>query len=156
MTAEFTVTENATEVLQRFTAKDWYGIERRSMRKGMNIVKNEGRKRFKRSLPKATHKNPKYSDRLVDAITGKVYVGGTTTYFEVHNAGSRKSTSGTFRARFFEKGTKPRVKGHYRGRIENKYSYMRGLDSVVPKAMQKVDEQMDKEIEKALIKKSYV
>ena len=154
--AIFEVTENATQALQRFTAKDWFGIEKRAMRKGMNIVKNEGRKRFRRSLPAASHRNSKYSDRLVDAIIGSVKVeNNITTYFEVHNAGTRKKSSGTYRARFFEKGTKPRVKGHYRGKIQNKYSYMSGLDSVLPKAMSKVTDQLDQEIEKTLIKKQY-
>jgi hypothetical protein len=73
----------------------------------------------------------------------------------VHNAGTRKKTSQTYKARFFEKGTKYRIKGHYRGRIEDKYSYMRGLDSVLPKAMNKVNEELDKEIDKTLIKKQY-
>lgn len=156
MEVGFNVQENATAVLQRFTAKDWFGIEKRAMRKGMNMVKSEGRKRFKRTLPKATSRNPKYSDRMIDAILGKVKVqDNQTTYFEVHNAGTRKKTSGTYRARFFERGTKERIKGHYRGRIQDKYSYMRGLDQTLPKAMNKVSDQLDKEIEKAIIKKQY-
>lgn len=154
--AEFKVYENATQTLQRFTAKEWFRIEKKAMRRGMNMVKSEGRKRFKRALPKAATKNPKYSDRMIDAILGKVKVqDNQTTYFEVHNAGSRKKTSGTYRARFFEKGTKERVKGHYRGKIQDKYSYMRGLDSVLPKAMNKVMDTLDKEIDKAIIKKQY-
>lgn len=32
---------------------------------------------------------------------------------------------------------------------------MRGLDSVLPKAMNKVNEELDKEIDKTLIKKQY-
>ena len=156
MEAGFQVYENATQTLQRFTAKDWFGIEKRAMRKGMNMVKSEGRKRFKRTLPKATSRNPKYSDRMIDAILGKVKVqDNQTTYFEVHNAGTRKKSSGTYRARFFEKGTKIRTKGHYRGRIQDKYSYMRGLDSVLPKAMNKVSDSLDREIEKMIIKKQY-
>lgn len=154
--AGFDVQENATPILKRFTAKDWFGIEKRAMRRGMNMVKSEGRKRFKRTLPKAANRNVKYSDRMIDAITGKVKVqDNITTYFEVHNAGSRKKTSGTYRARFFERGTKIRIKGHYRGRIQDKYSYMRGLDSVLPKAMNKVMDQLDREIEKMIIKKQY-
>lgn len=156
MDVGFNVYENATPVLQRFTAKDWFGIEKRAMRKGMNMVKSEGRKRFKRALPKAASRNPKYSDRMIDAILGKVKVqDNQTTYFEVHNAGTRNKTSGTYRARFFERGTKERIKGHYRGKIQDKYSYMRGLDQILPKAMNKVSDQLDKEIEKAIIKKQY-
>ena len=152
MEVGFNVEENITPILQRFTDKDWFGIERRAMRKGANYLKTEGRKTFRKKLPAASKQGSKYSDKLVDAIISTVYVqGSTTTSFKVHNAGTRKSESGTFRARFFEKGTKRKSgKQHIKP-----LNYMQETVPKMNQAMEKVESQLTTEINKALIKNNY-
>lgn len=56
-------------------------------------------------MPNASKRNPKYSDTLLDAIKVSVWEDNNGAYSKVHTMGSKKKTSGTFRARFFEGGT---------------------------------------------------
>lgn len=64
------------------------------------------------NVPKATVRNPKYSDTLADAVFFTRPDGAT---INVNALGSRKSTSGTYRTRFFENNTKDRYQKSYAG-----------------------------------------
>lgn len=59
--------------------------------------------------------NPKYNDRLIDAIRQSA-VTGANTKVTVSILGSNEHGSGQFRLRFFEGGTKERVQKTYKGK----------------------------------------
>ena len=95
-------------MVRYFSQKDWFAVKRRALSKAGNAIKRDARRSFKSKLPKASHKGDKFSDRLIDAIrTSKIKNEGTgELHMKVHAMGSRKSGSGTFRARFFEGGAR--------------------------------------------------
>ena len=108
-----------TKTLESLQGKDFRRMEKKAMRRGASVIKRQTVSNFKKELPAATQSSEKYSDRLIDAVRSTVYEENNEVYFSVHVMGSRKKDSGTFRARFFEKGTKERDgDGHYRGSIK--------------------------------------
>ena len=107
-----------TKTLESLQGKDFRRIEKKSMRRGAAVIKRQTVSNFKKELPASTQSSEKYSDRLIDAVRSTVYEENNEVYFSVHVMGSRKKDSGTFRARFFERGTKERNKdNHNRGQI---------------------------------------
>ena len=78
---------------------------------------------FTGAMPVATRPSQSgYKDKLIDAVrVSKVQSTGDEVTTKVHIMGVRSSGSGTFRARFFEGGTKERVSkktGQKLGKIE--------------------------------------
>jgi hypothetical protein len=65
---------------------------------------------FTGAMPSAARPSQSgFKDRLIDAVrVSKVEATGSELATKVHIMGVRSSGSGTFRARFFEGGTKPR------------------------------------------------
>lgn len=63
-------------------------------------------------IPKATQKNPRYNDTLVDAVGFTKVDGASLT---VNAMGTRKTGSGTYRTRFFENDTRDRYQKTYKG-----------------------------------------
>lgn len=107
--------------VKKLSKKQLDKAERDSLRRGIGIVARETRKNFRGSLPKATKKGNKYSDTLTNAVRARVKKNfDDDLYAQVHIMGTRKKSSGTFRARFFEKGTVKRKtrKGYNRGDIK--------------------------------------
>ena len=109
------VNDDITPFVRKLSSKDWFNIEKRAMRKGVNKLKNAARRRFRSSLPAVRKQNPKYSDKMTDAIMGKTFVSGKNVKGQVHNAGTRKNTSGTYRARFYEQGSTRKKRGSIPG-----------------------------------------
>ena len=144
------VNDDITPFVRKLSSKDWFNIEKRAMRKGVNKLKNDARRRFRSSLPAVRKQNPKYSDKMTDAIMGKTFVSGKNVKGEVHNAGTRKNTSGTYRARFYEQGSTRKKRGSIPG-----FHYMKNTESKLDDAMQKVTDQLDVEFEKMIRKKGY-
>lgn len=144
------VNDDITPFVRKLSSKDWFNIEKRAMRKGINKLKNDARRRFRSSLPAVRKQNPKYSDKMTDAIMGKTFVSGKNVKGEVHNAGTRKNTSGTYRARFYEQGSTRKKRGSIPG-----FHYMKNTESKLDEAMQKVTDQLDVEFEKMIRKKGY-
>lgn len=144
------VNDDITPFVRKLSSKDWFNIEKRAMRKGINKLKNAARRRFRSSLPAVRKQNPKYSDKMTDAIMGKTFVSGKNVKGEVHNAGTRKNTSGTYRARFYEQGSTRKKRGSIPG-----FHYMKNTESKLDEAMQKVTDQLDVEFEKMIRKKGY-
>lgn len=105
-----TDTRQLEKLYRYITDKQWKQVERRVLNKIAGKIKNRTRKAFKIALPAATHRNPQYSDRLIDAIRKSRVKESSTGILKtaVHAMGTTKSGSGTFRARFFETGTKER------------------------------------------------
>lgn len=144
------VNDDITPFVRKLSSKDWFNIEKRAMRKGVNKLKNDARRRFRSSLPAVRKQNPKYSDKMTDAIMGKTFVSGKNVKGQVHNAGTRKNTSGTYRARFYEQGSTRKKRGSIPG-----FHYMKNTESKLDEAMQKVTDQLDVEFEKMIRKKGY-
>lgn len=144
------VNDDITPFVRKLSSKDWFNIEKRAMRKGVNKLKNDARRRFRSSLPAVRKQNPKYSDKMTDAIMGKTFVSGKNVKGQVHNAGTRKNTSGTYRARFYEQGSTRKKRGSIPG-----FHYMKNTESKLDEAMNKVTDQLDVEFEKMIRKKGY-
>ena len=109
-------TTNALEVMEEFkefNLKEMRKATKTALRKGAQVLQRTTKKFLKQQLKKATHRNPKYNDRLIDAVRYTVDKKGNLA--KVHIMGTDKKGSGTFRLRFFEKGTKVRKK---RGQIK--------------------------------------
>lgn len=83
-------------------AKEMPNIEKRALYKAAYFLRDKIRQSLISAVPKATQKNPKYNDTLVDAVGFSRVDGASTT---INAMGNRKTGSGTFRTRFFEEGT---------------------------------------------------
>lgn len=142
--------DDITPFVRKMTSKDWFNVEKRAIRKGMNTLKTEARRRFRSALPNVRKQNPKYSDKMTDAIMSKVFTSGKNVKGEVHNAGTRKNTSGTYRARFYEVGSTRKNRGSIPG-----FHYMKETQQKMSQAMDKVNTQLDVEFEKMIKKKGY-
>ena len=96
---------------------------------GAAVIKNQAKANLTSQLPAATNHNPKYSDTLVDAIRNTKTEGDEIT---IHTLGTRESTSGTYRTRFFENGTKSgtRYQKTYRGVPLKKKKYVGRLPAL--------------------------
>lgn len=93
-------------------AKEMPNIEKRALYKAAYFLRDKIRQQLSTSVPKATQRNPKYNDTLVDAV-GFSKVDGATTI--VNAMGTRKKGSGTYRTRFFEAGTVDRYQKRING-----------------------------------------
>lgn len=96
--------QNVLKVMER--------AEKSALRKGAAVQKKSVKKAVKDTGLNVTKKNPKYIDRLIDAIRSSKPVNGSIT---VHILGTRKTGSGTYRLRFFES---PKVR--YQTKINGK------------------------------------
>lgn len=83
-------------------AKEMPNIEKRALYRAAYFLRDKIRESLISAVPKATQKNPKYIDTLVDAV-GFSRVDGASTV--INAMGTRKTGSGTYRTRFFEEGT---------------------------------------------------
>jgi len=95
--------------------------EKRALYRAAYFLRDKIRQSLVSSLPKATVKNPRYSDTLVDAV-GFTRPDGAS--ININAMGNRKPTSGTYRARFFENDTKDRYQKTYRGVKLKKKRYL--------------------------------
>lgn len=95
--------------------------ERRALYRAAYFLRDKIRQSLTSSLPKATNRNPKYSDTLIDAI-GFTKVDGAS--LNINAMGNRKKTSGTYRTRFFENDTRDRYQKSYRGQKLKKKRFL--------------------------------
>ncbi len=90
-----------------------------------NELTKETRKRALIDMPRMNDINPRYSDKMIDAIrikAGEAKHLGFDTTREVHVFGTRDKTSGTYRLRFYNQQTKsPREN---RGSIKSNYNWL--------------------------------
>lgn len=109
--------------INQLQTNDLYKIERAALRKSARILYDNTKINLLSSVPKPTQPNPKYTDTLADAVRMAVHQDNTNNfYFVVHIMGTRKSGSGTFRTKFFEGGTSPRItKSPYKDRLGRSY-----------------------------------
>ncbi|MEE3443222.1 MAG: hypothetical protein VZQ49_00045 [Methanobrevibacter sp.] len=95
--------------------------ERRALYRAAYFLRDKIRQSLTSSLPKATNRNPKYSDTLIDAI-GFTKVDGAS--LNINAMGNRKKTSGTYRTRFFENDTRDRYQKSYKGQKLKKKRFL--------------------------------
>lgn len=162
---QFTVdTTEFARMVKYFSQQDWYRVKRRALTRAGNDIRKDAKQRFKSKLPAATKRSDKYKDRLIDAIrfSKMKNTGSGELNLVVHTMGSNKKGSGTFRARFFEKGTNDRVtrkgytdslgrhypQGQNRGRLQPPLQFFHDAVSNFNKA----EHDMMKIIEEEIIK----
>lgn len=80
-------------------------VEARALYKAAYFLRDAVRTSLTTKVPKATVRNPRYNDTLVDAV-GFTRVDGAS--LTVNALGSGRPGSGAYRARFFENDTKER------------------------------------------------
>lgn len=153
--ATFTYSDGGlTKTLQELQGKDFRRMEKKAMRRGASVIKRQTVSNFKKELPAASQSSEKYSDRLIDAVRSTVFEENNEIYFKVHVMGTRKKDSGTFRARFFEKGTKERNgDGHNRGSIKAMNFFSNAVSSTSSKAYNAINQTFTKELQKIIDKK---
>lgn len=140
-----------SELLKDLKGKEFRRVEKKAMRRGASVIKRQTISNFKKELPAATQPSEKYSDRLIDAIRSTVFEEGNEVFFKVHILGSRKKDSGTFRARFFEKGTKEREgDGHYRGSIKATNFFNDAVSQTSSKAYNAINQTFTNEVQKII------
>ena len=88
--------------------------EKRALYRAAYFLRDKIRQSLTSSLPKATNRNPKYSDTLIDAV-GFTKVDGAS--LNINAMGNRKKTSGTYRTRFFENDTRDRYQKSYKRNV---------------------------------------
>ena len=128
-----------------------------ALRKGANIIKAQTQTSLSATGIAYDKQNPKYTDRLVDGIRVTSIKDDDT--IGVHIMGSRSSGSGTFRLRFFEKGTKDRYAKTYKGaplkkkkrlgKIKSYRFFSSAITTSKSAATQAMTEQLTKYIDKA-------
>jgi hypothetical protein len=115
------ITHNDIDITLKEMKKEMPNVERSMLLGGAYVIKEKAKEDFVRKLPAATKQNAKYSDTLVDAVRMGKIDGGTIT---IHTLGSRESTSGTYRARFFEGGTRDRYQKTRNGKRLKKKKFI--------------------------------
>lgn len=94
------------------TAQKMPEIEKKALYRAAIFMRDQIRNEMIAKIPKANTRNPKYIDTLADAVGFTHPEGGS---LNVNALGNRKSGSGTYRARFFEKGTQERYQRRRNG-----------------------------------------
>lgn len=107
-----TITHDGIELTIEEMKKEMPNVEKSMLFRGAHIIKQRAQEQFVRVLPNATKQSQKYNDTLVDAVKVGHLNGGTIT---IHTLGSREKGSGTYRARFFEVGTRDRYQKKING-----------------------------------------
>lgn len=110
-----------------------------ALAEGSKLLVKETKGELQSEVPNAVRPNPKYTDTLIDAVRWRIEKNGTTA--KVHIMGSRASGSGTFRARFFERGTKT-------GNIKAKHYFNTAINKVNPQIGSTFEQVLAKHIEK--------
>lgn len=95
--------------------------EKRALYRAAYFLRDKIRQSLTTNISKATQKNPKYNDTLVDAVGFTPVDGASLT---VNAMGTRKTGSGTYRTRFFEEGTRDRYQKTHNGVKLKKKKYI--------------------------------
>lgn len=98
-------------LLSFFSGDQWDGLKVKALNTAAKQYKESAKNYFVSALPSANRASQSgYKDRLIDAVRqSQAEVHGDEVTTKVHIMGVRSSGSGTFRARFFERGTKERM-----------------------------------------------
>ena len=144
----------ARELLESLSTKKVLGIEKKVLRKAANELRKVARSNLRKALPNASKKG-KYSDSLVQGVLSSTYEVKDGMEAKVHVMGTRSKSSGTFRTRFFEGGTKTRKtkKGYNRGKIKALNFFSDARSGTKNKVQSTLDEELTKTIQEIADKK---
>lgn len=118
-------TAEVEAMLDYFTSEQCTDLYKRALGRVAKQYKSDVRNYFKSALPAASRNSQSgYSDKLIDAVrVSRIKAEGNEVSTKVHVMGVRSSGSGTFRARFFEGGTRERLtKKDYTDSLGRHYS----------------------------------
>lgn len=152
--------EKVWEEFTNLTSTQMSRAIKRALNKAAAQLQSQTKSNLSSLIKSDTGHNGKFSDKLVDAVRR---VGANGAYDQelsavVHIMGSQASTSGTYRARFLERGTNERYAKTYKGQPLRKPRY---LGQIRPRwffrsANQQIEPQLERiymeEIDKAIQK----
>lgn len=151
----FEILDNGHEYTLRELLKNAERTEKAVLRAGANVMKKSVKKELTNTGLDVYSKNPKYQDRLIDALRVTKPRDGE---IKVHILGTRAKKSGTYRLRFFESAKKrynltkhgvPLKKKRKVGSLSRFNGFFkRGIDSSSAEVQQKMDQTLQKYIEK--------
>lgn len=125
------------------TTKEIEKATRSALNRAANALKKATERNLAVALPASLVKN-RYPDTLMGGIMRSKY-DKNKSMVKVHIMGTRNSSSGTFRTRFFEGGTKERItkKGYKRGHIQalnffSKATSTTNVDEIIEQQLEKV------------------
>lgn len=159
---------NVEEVFAAFcdlTQKEMKGVVRRAIGKAEQELKKQTQANLSSSILLRGRSSGKYMDNIDDAVMASKVRGeyGEELEGKVHIMGTRKDGSGTFRARFLEKGTKERQARTYKGKplkkerslgfIKPKWFFRSANATVLPQIERLYMAEIDKAIQKINSKK---
>lgn len=159
---------NVEEVFAAFcdlTQKEMKGVVRRAIGKAEQELKKQTQANLSSSILLRGRSSGKYMDDIDDAVMASKVRGeyGEELEGKVHIMGTRKDGSGTFRARFLEKGTKERKARTYKGKplkkerslgfIKPKWFFRSANATVLPQIERLYMAEIDKAIQKINSKK---
>lgn len=154
---------NVEEVFAAFcdlTQKEMKGVVRRAIGKAEQELKKQTQANLSSSILLRGRSSGKYMDNIDDAVMASKVRGeyGEELEGKVHIMGTRKDGSGTFRARFLEKGTKERKARTYKGKplkkersfgfIKPKWFFRSANATVLPQIERLYMAEIDKAIQK--------
>lgn len=163
--------ENTFDSFMNLTATEMNKAVRRALRSGAKELQKQTKSNMTASMKTRnnTHwydgKIVVYDDKIEDAVRISKIDGtfGNDLSIKVHVMGTRKSGSGTYRARFLEKGTRERFAKHMRnknhnlvalqkpkslGRINGKWFFKNAQSTVMPNLPSIYMAEIDKTINK--------
>lgn len=134
-------------------------ITRKALYSAALLLRDEAKDQLVSDVPKARQRNKKYNDTLEDAVR-VTKIDGSDVY--VHILGVRSKGSGTFRTRFFEKGTKDRYQKTYRGvklkkkkfigNITGNSFFKKAVSGNLDRALRRLEEVFSKRLENIFTK----
>ena len=153
MPTEFTT--NMDEVYEKFiklNVREMGRALKTGVRKGLLLIRNKARQRFRALFPSGTKQNPLYRDKLIDGIRAtKVQddkKDGVKGFVLITS--NRRPGSGSYRLVFLEGGTVQRFtrKGYNRGSIAASYFFTTTVDSNQGRYGETVLRELDKAVDK--------
>lgn len=148
-------TTNMDEVYEKFiklNVREMGRALKTGVRKGLLLIRNKARQRFRALFPPGTKQNPLYRDKLIDGIRAtKVQDDkkeGVKGYVLITS--NRRTGSGSYRLVFLEGGTVQRFtrKGYNRGSIAASYFFTTTVDSNQNAYKKTVISEIDKAVNK--------
>lgn len=148
-------TTNMDEVYEKFiklNVREMGRALKTGVRKGLLLIRNKARQRFRALFPSGTKQNPLYRDKLIDGIRAtKVRDDkkeGVKGYVLITS--NRRTGSGSYRLVFLEGGTVQRFtrKGYNRGSIAASYFFTTTVDSNQNAYKKTVISEIDKAVNK--------
>lgn len=146
---------NMEEVFDKFkdlTVKEMGRALKTGVRKGLILIRNRARQRFRGMFPSGARVNPKYSDKLIDGIRAtKVQddkKDGVKGYVLITS--NRRSGSGSYRLVFLEGGTVKRHtrRGYNRGSIKASFFFTSTVNSEQSNYRNTVVNELEKTVDK--------